>query len=101
MSKENSRALALKTLYQINEEGAYANLALDKALFSCPDLDARDRGLVTEIVYGSVKNRGKLDYILNQFASTKVKKWIAGRATICGWRCIRFYFWIKFRIQRQ
>lgn len=69
-----SRELALQILYQVNEEGAYANLALDKALFPCKWLDPRDRGLITEIVYGSVKNRGKLDYVLNQFASTKVKK---------------------------
>ena len=74
MSKHNSRELALKILFQVNEEGSYANLALDKALFSCKDLDPRDRGLITEIVYGSVKYRGKLDYVLNQFAKTKVKK---------------------------
>ena len=65
MTKRNSRELALKILFQINEEGAYANLALDKALFPLKDLDSRDRGLITEIVYGSVKNRGKLDYVLN------------------------------------
>ena len=69
-----SRELALQILYQVNEEGAYANLALDKALFPCTWLDPRDRGFITEIVYGSVKNRGKLDYVLNQFASTKVNK---------------------------
>lgn len=75
MTKQpGSRELALKILYQINEEGAYANLALDKALFSCSGLDPRDKGLITEIVYGSVKNKGKLDFVLNQFASTKVKK---------------------------
>lgn len=74
MTKHNSRELALKILFQINEEGAYANLALDKALSACKDLDPRDRALITEIVYGSVKNRGKLDYILNRFAKTKVKK---------------------------
>ena len=69
-----SRELALQILYQVNEEGAYANLALDKALFPCTWLDPRDRGFITEIVYGSVKNRGKLDYVLNQFARTKVNK---------------------------
>ena len=75
MTKQiNSRELALKILYQINEEGAYANLALDKALFSCVGLDARDKGFITELVYGSVKYRGRLDYVLNQFAKTKVKK---------------------------
>ena len=74
MSKYNSREIALKILYQILEEGAYANLALDKALFSCRNLDARDKGLITEIVYGTVRNLGKLDYILNQFAKTPVHK---------------------------
>jgi len=74
MSKMNGREVALKILYQINEEGAYANLALDKALFSCNALDARDRSFITEIVYGSVKQRGQLDYILNQFAKVKVRK---------------------------
>lgn len=74
MTKQNSREIALKILYEVNEGGAYANLALDKALFACQALDSRDKGLITEIVYGSVKNRGKLDYVLNQFASVKVKK---------------------------
>ena len=37
-----SRELALQILYQVNEEGAYANLALDKALFPCTWLDPRD-----------------------------------------------------------
>ncbi len=72
--KPGSRELALQILFQVNEEGAYANLALDKALFPCTWLDPRDRGLITEIVYGSVKSRGKLDFVLNQFASTKVDK---------------------------
>ena len=74
MSKRNSREIALKILYQIHEEGAYANLALDKALFSCQDLDPRDKGLITEIVYGSVKNRGKLEY----FADGAVSNYVFG-----------------------
>lgn len=74
MTKINSRKIALQIVVQINEEGAYANLALDKALLAYPDLDRRDKGLITEIVYGSVKYRGRLDYILNQYAQTKVNK---------------------------
>ena len=49
MSKRNSREIALKILYQIHEEGAYANLALDKAHFSSQELDPRDEGLITGI----------------------------------------------------
>jgi len=74
MTKINSRKIALQIVVQVNEEGAYANLALDKALLAYPDLDRRDRGLITEIVYGSVKYRGRLDYLLNQYAQTKVNK---------------------------
>lgn len=74
MTKVNSRKIALQVVVQINEEGAYANLALDKALLAYPDLDRRDKGLITEIVYGSVKYRSRLDYILNQYAQTKVQK---------------------------
>lgn len=74
MTKKNARAIALEVVVQVNEEGGYANLALDKALFACPDLDARDRGFITEIVYGSLKYRGRLDYILNQFSRTQIVK---------------------------
>lgn len=70
----DSRALALEVLYEINEKGAYANLALDRALFSCREADARDRALATELVYGTVKQRGRLDYILDQFATVKTEK---------------------------
>ncbi len=45
-----------------------------KPFFHVLVLDARDKGFITELVYGSVKYRGRLDYVLNQFAKTKVKK---------------------------
>lgn len=72
--KETARELALKIMYQVNEENAYANLALDKALYQYKEMDPRDKGLVTEIVYGSIKNRGKLDWVINQFANPKIAK---------------------------
>lgn len=74
MTKHNARLVALDVLLQVNEEGAYANIALDKVLLACQGVDNRDKGLITELVYGSIKNRGRLDYILNQFAKSKVTK---------------------------
>lgn len=74
MTKVNGRKIAVQIVHQINEEGAYANLALDKALLACPGLEQRDKGLITEIVYGSIKYRGRLDYVLNQYAQIKVNK---------------------------
>ena len=70
----DGRHLALKVLYQINEENAYANLALDEALRKNPGVDPRDRGLATELVYGCTKYRGRLDWVINQFAKPKVEK---------------------------
>jgi len=72
MTKDKARSLAAEVVYKVLEEGAYANLLLDKALFSYKDLDNRDRGFITELVYGTVRQKGALDWALNQFAKTKI-----------------------------
>lgn len=59
----DTRALALGVLGAVNQGGAYANLALPSALASS-DLDARDRGFVTELVYGSLRRQGELDTVV-------------------------------------
>ena len=69
----NARQLALKVIYQVNEEGAFANLALDKILLENKLANPKDKGLATELVYGSIKYRGYLDWVLDQFAKPKVK----------------------------
>lgn len=74
MTKDKARSIALEVIYQVLEEGAFANLLLDKALFSCKDLSPRDKGFVTELVYGTIRQKGALDWALNQFAKTKVEK---------------------------
>ncbi|RME38147.1 MAG: 16S rRNA (cytosine(967)-C(5))-methyltransferase RsmB, partial [Deltaproteobacteria bacterium] len=57
------RRLALNLLRQV-EEGAYADLALDDTCRRNPDLDPRDRGLLTELVYGILRCRNRLDWRL-------------------------------------
>lgn len=74
MTKQNARDIALQVIFQVNEEGAYANLALDKMLAQAPEIDGRDKALATELVYGSVKYRGRLDWILSHYAKVPVKK---------------------------
>jgi len=69
-----ARHLALKVLFQVNEEGAYANLALEQAMAQFQLADPRDRGLATELVYGCIKYKGRLDWIINQYAKPKVEK---------------------------
>lgn len=63
----DTRALALGVLGAVNHGGAYANLALPSALASS-DLDARDRGFATELVYGSLRRQGELDTVVEAVA---------------------------------
>ena len=49
-------------------DGAYADMVLDAAL-SRSVLDERDRRLVTELVYGVLRLRGRLDFALTPFCS--------------------------------
>lgn len=71
MSK--AREVALRAIYRINEEAAFSNLVLNELLNSS-DLDQRDKSLVTQLVYGSIRQRNSLDWVINHFADRKVKK---------------------------
>ncbi len=73
MTVDFPRETALKILYEINEKGAYSNLALNKQL-EAGGLGETDRGFVTELVYGTVKWRLTIDWIICQFSSIKLKK---------------------------
>ena len=68
----NAREAALLALYKIEYEGAYSNMAV-KDILSC-DLDGRDKGLVTELVYGVVRRKLTLDYIISRYSKIKLKK---------------------------
>ena len=46
-------------------------MAVDQVLQSVPELAGRDRGLVTELVYGCVRRQRSLDYLIDQLATKK------------------------------
>ncbi len=60
-----SRRLALKVIRQVTEQGAYASLALDSALNNC-GLIAADRRLASRLVYDTLDNLIRLDWVLAQ-----------------------------------
>ena len=62
----DARTVAIKAIVRIDEEGAYANVMLPKVL-EAGDLDARDRGFVTELVYGSTRRRRALDHVVDRY----------------------------------
>ncbi|MDR9402149.1 MAG: 16S rRNA (cytosine(967)-C(5))-methyltransferase [Halothece sp. Uz-M2-17] len=64
----NPRQVAFNALYDVILKGAYAEVALDRAL-SQVTLSAQDYGLVSELLYGIVRRRRTLDTLIDQFAS--------------------------------
>jgi 16S rRNA (cytosine967-C5)-methyltransferase len=63
----NARELALKVLARV-DDGAYATLALSGELTRARNLSDADRGLATELVYGVLKRRLRLDHALAAYA---------------------------------
>lgn len=73
MKYDAAREAALKILYEINEKGAYSNIALNKH-FSAHDLPDRDRAFITELVYGVVKWKLTLDRTVAACSSIRMEK---------------------------
>ena len=69
----NGREAALLVLLQIWEEQAYTAIALNRVLRKTK-LEEPDRRFATELVNGSVKARGTLDYILGQLVNRPLRK---------------------------
>lgn len=65
-----ARRVALDALVRIEEDGAYANLALGPALARTA-LDARDRALVTELVYGTLRRKRACDHLVDRFLARR------------------------------
>lgn len=63
---DDPRRVAIDAIVRIDTEGAYANLVVP-AMLDGTDLDARDRGLVTALVYGSTRRRRALDHVVDRY----------------------------------
>lgn len=73
--KQNVRELALDGLLQVEKSGAYSNLLLNN-LIEKSNIDKKDVGLLTEIVYGTIQRRDTLDYYLQPFLRKKIELWV-------------------------
>ena len=63
---ETARSLALAVLEDVFINQAYSNIALNKH-FKGSQLSAADKGLVTELVYGTVARKLTLEWYLSHF----------------------------------
>ena len=62
----NSRKVARQIVQRVLEEGAYSNLVLSKELNN-KEIDEKDKGLITEIVYGTLRRKRTLDVLIGNF----------------------------------
>ena len=62
----NSRKIARQIVQRVLEEGAYSNLVLSNELNN-NDINDKDKGLITELVYGTLRRKRTLDVLIGNF----------------------------------
>lgn len=67
-----AREKAVLVLAQIDKEKSYAGLVLKHALSDLTD--AREKSLATELIYGTIRYKKRLDYLRDSFSSIKASK---------------------------
>lgn len=68
-----ARELSIKILNKILKGNGYSNIVLNSELNKCK-FNTKDRALVTEIVYGTLKHKYTIDRILKHYVRGKIEK---------------------------
>lgn len=72
---DKTREIALKVLYKIDKEQAYSNIELNEQIKqNRKNINEKDIGLISEIVYGVTTWRLTLDEIIKKYSKIKLKK---------------------------
>lgn len=71
----NVRDAALTILLAVDRQQAYSNLLLHQTIERYK-IDAKDRGLLTEITYGTLQYKMTLDYYLEPYVRGKLDDWV-------------------------
>ena len=64
------RTYALETINDVLNKGAYSNLKINEVL-STNNINTVDKNLFTELVYGTIKRKYTLDYLLKPLSKLK------------------------------
>lgn len=75
--KKSARGKALLAIEDIFDNGAYSNIALNNQL-SNSSVQDKDKGLITEIVYGTISKKISLEWYLSHVIKDrdKLDKWV-------------------------
>jgi 16S rRNA (cytosine967-C5)-methyltransferase len=68
------RLLAWKILQEIERSSSFADLTLDRAFIESPDLRPLDRAMISEMVLGTLRWRGRLDTYLQHALKSRDKE---------------------------
>ena len=72
MSSINARHIAYEVLYTIIQEDGYSNITLNK-YFNQHKVQEQDKRFISEVVYGTIKNKIYLEHILKSYSKGRVK----------------------------
>ena len=87
----NLRAIAAEILAQVDTRKAYADILLDRAL-KTSSMDERDRALLTEVVYGTLRWRGKIDAELAKYLHRSLSRTDAQVRNLLRLTCYQLLF---------
>ncbi|OAU93089.1 hypothetical protein PZ07_05800 [Lacticaseibacillus rhamnosus] len=83
MTPNNPRLLAVQTLTRVMGKGGYSNLTLDHVITKY-QLDSRDAGLLTNVVYGVIQHQLTLDYLLAPFVKNTTIRYLGALSVADG-----------------
>ena len=72
--KVNERELAVDILLMVTRDGVHSHLALGEVLDKYRYLEKKSRAFITRLVQGTLERMLELDWVLDQYSKTPVKK---------------------------
>ncbi|MET0690177.1 MAG: transcription antitermination factor NusB, partial [Candidatus Binatia bacterium] len=91
MAKASVRRLACEILLKVDTKKSYADILLDHAL-KAESLTERDRSLLTELVYGTLRWRGKIDAQLSHHLRRPLEQTDGGLRNLLRLTCYQLAF---------
>ena len=67
----NIRNLAFKAILEVEKNGAYSNLAVNKY---GKEVSTKDKSFIRELVYGVIENKIYYDWIISKFSKIRLNK---------------------------
>lgn len=74
MTNVNLREVVLDILLELEKEGTFSHLVITSALNKYQYLDKQQRSFITRTAQGTIERKLELDYIIDQFSKTPVRK---------------------------